>query len=337
MRIFYYLIIFSFTLYLNEPLFSDVSREYLREAVHNSWNWPSIHYALQNDQFEAVEELMEIFPEEASLRSPDIKVVDYWANSSDWTEISHHHEGSESGMSALELALIKKQPNLALMILQLTQGKHVNERRKEFRGEFINSWKKEIHEGGRSYRYEMVNERVKCVESIVYGYAWCNSYIETTPLYWAILMKEPALVEAFLDLKVDLKHIYYSNKVGSSLKAYCDSDFDALDVAALSGDLNIFRKVIFYQNLLSNQRLIDEQEIPNDDLQRLYELVKSNPGRSLFQAMEDNDVDSFQLLVSYGYGIDYFDRIDHKHGKSLFTLAWEHENLCFLGILRECK
>lgn len=312
---------------------SDISWKQLNEAIHNSWNWPSIHYAIENNQFEVAEALIKIFPEEAALRTPNTKVVREWSNSSDWSYSSHHHEGVEEGISALELALMKNQPNLALTILQISDGAHANEHRVEFRGEFINSWLQETYHGYSNYTYEMIYERVKNVEPQEFVSRWRNDYIETMPLYWAMLSQDLVLTEALLVLNVDLKHVYISNQDNWNWQSE-RTDYDAIDIAACYCNLDMFRKVIFYQN---PNKFTCEEEISDDDLQRLYEIVRKAPGRSLFQSIENNDSDSFQFLMSYGYGIDYLDRIDYQSGKSLFTIAWEHENSQFIEILRRGK
>lgn len=295
---------------------SDIENE-LITAVNNSWDWPALHFTLYHDQFESAKILLELFPESAKLKSPATKVMVFTDKISDSPD-EHRLVGTEEGVTALELALIKKQSEIALTILHLTNGEHSNVLRKELKGKYLDYW---IKLDGFGHHTVKVPERIKEIKSK-------DNFTETSPLYWAILSQDLNIVQALLDLNVDLNCIYTDNNFRTSAKKY-----SALDVAAKFGDKEILRKILFAQGRRFTNTLPSEEEISEENLNRLQLLGEKNETTSLlFQAILDDDIEDFAFLLSYG--TKTLDK-NPKTNKTLFCMALEQENPEFVNLLIE--
>ena len=214
----------------------DQLHEFLGDAhTKNSPNrtlrdWTDLHYALYTENLPAAQEALQLYPEQAFMRTQSLRLSNWGGPSkvNDGWEIFVEDYGKELGVSALEIAIAKQYEDLVLKLIEL--GVPVNERRKAYdavheqRLENFSHWQNIIKECHctKSYLSDYAPDKTTLLDSSTPWFYTRRSYKQlddlrcvpkqnyrtTSLLFWAIVGGNPRITAALLERGADLEDIY---------------------------------------------------------------------------------------------------------------------------------
>ncbi len=260
------------------PLLAFAQDTLIVEYAHNPYNWPLLHYALQMQRPDVAKDILELYPEQATAKTPALKLMySHFGNnaSQDYDAFLGTYE---SGISALELAVRYGDGELIEKILDL--GADPNDYRLEWTIGVAEYW--EPRGGGRIY------ERVK--------FPWTNEWDAKSILYWAIEAKNLEVVDLLLSRGALFSPCFASHR-GFRLPQAIDYSQNALQFAYSLGDVPLIKKLLFYQAKRAGILPITSEEEISDATMELFRTT------SLVDALRNRDVLSFRTLLEHGHTV----------------------------------
>lgn len=284
--------------------------ECLVKYSHNDRNWPVVHYAIAQGRPDVAEAALLLYPEQATMRTTDLKLVKWLCGSDDQVLV-----GSEEGKTALELAIRKGFTDLAAKLLDL--GANPSEIRTQYFGKLEGTWWKR---GGN------VHEYVKVVNSIGYG-----KYPNQTcsMLFWAIQADNKNLVELLLRHGASLEGIKFDKKSAWLGKTGKGEFYErtAIHQAACVASSEILWSLICYQKDPNNwgNQPIDKKVLLAF---RMHANNESNLP-PLHSAIKNGDFQAFNLMLKYGEDINWQGVAEN----TLLSMAVSAEDNRFLDLM----
>lgn len=171
--------------------------EQIKEYENNSGGWPSLHYAILMNDEEAAQHFLQTRPEQATMLTPSLPIMKFQMGANPKNDRDNVW-GTESGISAIELA-IRHRCTTQFVKQLLTLGADFKAVRKEYYGSVRDIW-----ESKTKYVYG----KNKLVDFLGND----EHYQLFTPIYWAIINKNKALIDLLISKGCSLNDLAYKRR-----------------------------------------------------------------------------------------------------------------------------
>jgi ankyrin repeat protein len=285
------------------------------EYAHNKDNWPILHYAIEQERPDVAAEALYYFPDQAIIRTPDIKLMASYLGSNDRDDYDYQ-VGTEQGISAIELAVRKGYVDLTKSLLEL--GCSSSEVHTEYFGYiadyYSEKWRPFVND-------RTIKERVKFVNPTQKN----TNYWTRSILYWAIEANNEEMVKLLLEASPSLDGI----KAQRSWRS--DSNFaierTSVHQAAYMASDEILQALISYQ---SNITMWQDQVLDPKILEIFRTYVNNDSDwPPLHSALKSGDHEAFNLLLEYKEDVKWQGRAPH----SLLAMAIASDDYYFLDLM----
>lgn len=321
-------------LLFNFSLFSGEILEKVQDSFNNNWNWPPLHYAIYNHSEEVAEYIYTIHSNSALELTPEIILIRRTDRLNDDPD-DDYVAGTEEGFSALELALKKNMPALALRMIQ--DGVPLDTKRKDYFGSEVVYGKWSWWTGKYTLNHAFgVHKRVTEWS----GDGWKENYHVYTLLYWAIANGLTDVVEELFDRDFGVEDVVitHAQKRNFWKQQATERRDNAVEVAARHGNEDVLSRVLIAYARRLGIQIID---VAQRDLAifKKYGQIKEVTG---YNQIEDDmpllalpikagEADDFSTMLAYGINLE---KVSDKVIK-LFNLALQHPDSFFINALYE--
>lgn len=262
----------------------------INEYSTNPEGWPALHYAIKMKDVRVAEILIDLYPEQITQRTPSTDIWNTYESENPDYEFDYIWE-THPGFSAIELAVKSQLKEIVALLLSNGADPNIS-------------------------RTERLDIRWDKGKQFICFFGCKNSGIQMyKPIYWAIIQKDPEILELLCNYNASLREPYVFRFV------------------AILGDRACIRKIIYCQMkrmpipVSMDEELIDDSII---DLFLEYEL--NNLGLpALHYALLNNNPEIFSLLLDYGAD----PIINTGCSQSLFEKAYNNPDPAFYHALHE--
>ncbi len=289
---------------------------FITEYSQNFKGWPMLHYAIAEERPDVAEIALEIYPEQADQLTPPLELMDFHMGNTEKGDYDYN-VGWEEGYSALELAFMHHNPDLALTLLEHSKEDLINRRHKVYDGFYRDSY--ETRTGYASKPNKFV------------GWLWKEKYQESSLLYWTLELENQSLFKKLLNYNPSLYDcLTISQKEGYPSYTLNVQQYSSFSLAAR-------KETDFYlKELIHLQKIQIDADFDEEVCQDILDVFRSNWSNeynwpALHYAVQMNDLESFGLLLDWGTDPTW----NGSAPESLISMATKHPNIEFLQRLLE--
>lgn len=280
------------------------------EYSHNKHKWPLVHYAIEQERPDVAIEALRLFPEQAIMHTPDIKLMEsHFGNNAE--DDYDYPVGNEQGTSALELAVHKGYIALVQKLLDL--GANPSEVRTEYFGGVADYWEPR--------RQPTVYERVKFVNAFMLN----TNYWQRSILYWAVETNNEEMVKLLLQHGASLSGIKAQRSWRIDSPFYIERT--SVHQAAHMASDEILKALIAYQQ----DPTTSESLIINPKVLEIFRTYVNNGSGwpPLHSALKEGNAQAFKSLLECREDLTWQGRAP----ESLLAMAIKQDDIAFLDMM----